>query len=280
MDELTQQVLARLNEVYISAEDFVLDMTIELAHDYLFLTRHFPVFFVLQSIWICVIVRRMAPSFKWFKSYLTSAFMAFLGRVVVALVTGRHAPLFDNPLYVPIFTAIWFLMNCSPFDLCHKIVTFPPFLFLYQFVYALIQVRETCHGVDIGLRAFPRSPVGAFLISAILSSSESFVWLLVGPESRDFGQCATLRNAAVAVSYLMLTQYPDRFEGIVVPEREMLKMIILGVYCGLVLLNNLIFGLRDPRGFDITLLTYLGKVFTYKGAKEIQWRGLVAKSAQ
>ena len=44
---MENKFLAVLREWYITCEDFVLDMTIDLAHDYLFLTPHFPIFFAI-----------------------------------------------------------------------------------------------------------------------------------------------------------------------------------------------------------------------------------------
>ena len=270
MDELKLQVIAQLNAAYLAAEDFVLDMTLDLAHDYLFLTRHFPVFFILQCIWVCVIVRRFEPRFSWQKSYLTGALMTFLGRVLVAIVLRRASPILDNPLYVPIFTGIWFLMNCFPFDLCHKIVTFPLFLFFFPFAYALVQVRETCHGVDIAFGTLGRgrnNPVSAFIVSALLASTESAVWLLIARvEAREFSYRAILKNSAAAIAYIILTTCPEIIGVEIEIEKEMLKMVILGVYCALAFFDQLVFGMRGNRGFDVTLLTYLARVFKYKGA--------------
>jgi hypothetical protein len=252
---------------YNQVEDFVLDMTVDLAHDYLFLTVHFPIFFVIQAFWICIVVRRFAVKIPWWHSFLVAAAMSFLGRTLTAFFTNRRPPLLDQPLYLPIFFAIWFLINCSPFDLVFRILNTFPFLFLFQILYALLGVRETCHGVDIGLRAFPLGGTGAVLLSAVLASTESFVWLFFWDEVREFSNRAVLRNLVTGIAYWGLTQYPEYVEDYFEATKENVKIYALLGYLGVLLLDILFFGLRGRKGFDVTLLTYVGMLFRYAGNK-------------
>jgi hypothetical protein len=256
-----------LRVYYEQAYDFVLDLTFDLAHDYLFLTLHFPIFFLIQSVWICTVVRRCSSNFPWWKSFVISSFMTFLGRVVVAFVTLRRPPLFENPLYIPLFIAIWVLVNCSPFDIVYSLLNFAPVSFVFQYAFALVQVREVSHGVDLGLRAFPAG-TGALLISLVLTSTESFVWLLFSPETREFSNRVVLRNFAAAVAYLVLTEYPELFPEWVDKTKEGVKIWTLGVYALIVFVDLIVFRLRGRNGFDVTFLSYIGLLCRYCGDKE------------
>jgi hypothetical protein len=250
---------------YNQVEDFVLDMTVELAHDYLFLTVHFPIFFVIHATWVCVVIRRFAPKTPWYKSLVAGASMAFLGRTLVALICNRRAPLLDHPLYIPLFFGIWFLVNCFPFDLIFKILRSYLFVILFQFLYLLIQVRETCHGVDIGVRTFPRGGTGAVFLSAVLASTESFVWLLLWDEVREFSNRAVIKNMVTSILYWGLTQYPELVEDYFEATKENVKIYALAGYAGVLLLDMIFFGPKGRRGIDITGLRYVGMLFGYGG---------------
>jgi len=254
-----------LPEFLVAAQDYVLNLTLDSVHRLLFLTRHFPVFFVLQTAWVCIILRRFAAQFSWRKSFATAGFMALFGRVLVGFVTHRRPPLFETPMYVVVFVLIWFLMNCSPFDIVHRILSLPPFLLLMQAAYAAIQVRECCHGVDIGLRAYPTSAVGAVIVSIILSSTECFIWLLVAEGVREFSSVVILRNIATACAFFAITQYPELWPPGVPTDRLTVKMLALGGYLAVAFLDQVVFRLRGKGGLDVTLLSLVGLVFRYRG---------------
>jgi len=264
-------------EYYIRLEDFVLDMTFDLAHDFLFLTVHFPIFFILQSIWICIIVRNNQPKLDWWQSLLISFSLSSLGRVLVALFTNRRPPLLENPYYTPFFVLIWFCINSFPFDIFYRVCNSGFFFFLLQLCQSLIQIRESSHGIDIGLRAFPSSIVGSVAISLVLSSVDSFIWLLFFSQTRDWSVRSILKNLAFASCYLALTQYPEYFSDYVDTTREGVKIYGWGIFSIISLIDNIIFGLKTPKGIDFTFLTYIAKIFKYRGNQSIS-KGKHAKS--
>lgn len=248
------------------AEHVISNMTLDIAHDYIFLGRHFPFFCVFHIVWICIAVRRHAPRFSPMKSFLTTGCMVFLGRIVTAFVLTRKPLLIDQPLYIVFFLVVWFLVNCSPWDFVHKIITWPPFIVVFQLVYTIIQVRGATHGVDMGLKAFNQCAVGGILTAVILSSSECFVWLLINePPTREFSGCTFLRNLFIAVSYFCVTEYSEFFSDYIDTSRKSVKLYALTVCLVVCLLNQIFFGLWDRRGIDITFLSYVGKLFSYKG---------------
>lgn len=260
--------LAVLREWYIACEDFVLDMTVDLAHDYLFLTPHFPIFFAIQSLFICICVRHFNNKIQWWKSLIVSYGMEFTGRVLTALVTYRKPPLLENPLYSPCFLLIWLLVNASPFDLVFKIFNSGFMYFVLQILISLIQVRESCHGVDIGLRAFPASIVGSVMTACVLSCTESFVWLIALPgKCRHFSPQVAIRNLCIACAYLGITQYSEYIPSYIDTSREFVKTAILGIVLVIMLLDDVIFGLRGSKGLDCSGLTYATMLFKFQGGK-------------
>lgn len=247
--QLKDQATEFIKPYYETAEDFVLDMTFDLAHDYLFLTRHFPLFFIIQTVYICYIIRLHSSQSKPQTSFITAAGMTLLGRILTAYFTNRPPVLFENVLYAPIFILIWLLINYFPFDLLFKIISFAPFAFILEIFYPLIQVRESCHGVDIGLRAFPASAVGAILLSSILASTESIIWLMKNKRTRNFSTAMVIRNLLTSTIYFIIINYPELFNECIPTDREPVKVYIYAIYAIIALLNNLIFGIRSRKYF-------------------------------
>lgn len=264
---MASDLVVSLQQFWESFVSFWMNPTLEAVDEYLFQGRHFPCFFVFEVIWICLIIRRFAPHFEWFKSYLVAGFMSLFGRALAAFVTLRNPPLLEEPLYIPLFTILWFLVNCSPFDLVHKILSSGPILLILQNIYTVIQVREVVHGVDIGFSSFG-TVVGAILLSAMLSSTSSFIWLLFENGTREFSNQMILRNLLVAFFYLQLLHKPSFTIELPFPvTAEYVRMYALIAYLSLGFVNNLVFGLRGRAGIDVTLLSYIGKLLTYCGDK-------------
>ena len=232
----------------------------------LFSTGHFPYFFVFEVIWICLIIRRFAPQFEWHKSYLVAGFMSLFGRALAAFVIQRNPPLLEEPLYVPIFSVLWFLMNCSPYDLVHRVLSLAPVVIVLQLAYTVVQVREIVHGVDIGFSQFGTG-VGAILFSAMLSSTASFVWLLFADGTREFSNQMILRNLLVSWLYLQLVHKGVAQYMPFAIDRMSARLCAWGAYVVLAAIDNVLFGLRGRKGADITLLTYIGKLLTFCGDK-------------
>jgi hypothetical protein len=128
-------------------------------------------------------------------------------------------------------------------------------------------VRETVHGVEIGLRAFPKGGTGALLASAVLASSESFAWLLFSAPTREFSNRLVLRNLATAGAYFALTQYPEIWPEWVDRTPEGVKIWAAIAYAAITFLDMIFFRVKGRNGFDVTLLTYIGWVFKYSGDK-------------
>lgn len=251
-------------EFYQRIEDLFFDITIDLAHDYMFLSPHFPIFFILQITLICYVSRINLRNKSWTNNIITTFLMAFTGRILAAFFTKRSPPLFDNEYYIPLFLMVWFLINCSPFDIVYRIINNRFLALVLQFCYGLIQVRETCHGIDIGMRRFRNSAVGAILISFLLSSSESFIWILNNNDVRFFSSKVMMRNIAFSIIYYtFFNNILNYFDF----RREEVKILLFVLVSLITLIDCVLFGIRSNKSIDITLLSYLSNVVEYKGNK-------------
>jgi hypothetical protein len=262
-----QELLSIALTQYDKTKAFFLNITFDTAYGFVFLREHFPVFFVIQSIWICVVIRRFARKIDWRQSLSAAAASVFLGRLLVAFFTHRPSFLLDRAPYIPIFVVIWYLINCSPRDFVFRLLNSVPFLIVFQILYSVIQVRQVCHGLDIGMQSFPNGATGAVLLSAVLASTESIVWMIFWDGVREFSNRAVLRNLAAAIAYWALVQYHEIVEPYFVVTNTNIPVWILIVYISVLIFDLLVFGLRGRKGFDLTLLEYVGMAFSYYGNK-------------
>ena len=256
-----------LSSSFSSFVDFWKTFSASILLDLLFNSKNFPIFFIFQVISICVAVRRFGKKFEWYQSYLIAAFMSLFGRVLTAFITQRNPPLLEEPLYVPVFTILWFLVNCSPRDFFYMILSTSPFAFILELIYALVQVRDCTCGVDIGYKCFPQGAVGAILVSVIMSSTPSFVWLLFESGARQFSNRTILRNLGLATAYFHITHRPEYFGQYINTDKDIVKVYALVLYITISLIDQIVFGWRGRGEIDITLLTYIGILFEYTGNK-------------
>ena len=254
-----EEIEAYFQEKYENLQDFVLDMNYELGHDYLFMPAHYPFFFIAQAIFTCILIKKYNPKMDWLQSFPFGYLVLMLGRNIVGLITGMVPPTLQTPGYTFSYAIIWLLINHFPGDLIFKILKSFIFYIPLQIINALTSVRETTHGIDIGFRTFPGSIPGILGISFILSCTDSIVWNLCIREVREYSSWIILRNMIFAVVYLALTHYGEMFEFISL-SREQTKIFELYAAVGLVLLDDVIFGLTKPEGLGnklTKLLSYL-----------------------
>lgn len=250
--------------LWVRARDALFDLSADLVHDYLFLTPHFPVFTVLQLVFICSAARKGLANKAWTCNIATTFLMAFAGRTAAALLTRRPTPLFENEYYVPLFLLVWFLVNCSPFDAVYRLIDTRVCSLVLQLAYGLIQVRETCHGVDIGLKRYHSSAVGPVLISFLLSSAESFIWVLKNKDVRFFSTKVILRNVAFSIAYMVLTGGCAAGFSY---DRGETKIALWALTSVVTVVDCALFGIVGNGAVDVTLLSYLSYVVEYKGDK-------------
>lgn len=267
INHFMESFIGTLKNCYFQVEDFFLDMTVDIAHEYLFLKTHFPFFFIIQTLLYCIEIRRKNLMISWKKSLLLGFLVCLSGRMLTGWVTLRDSPLLKTPFYIPMFILIWFFVNGSPMDFIFRFFTTKFMSFISQFLIVLIQVREATHGISIGLRSFPASPFGSVLISFLLIGIEAIFWNIIsGIKSRYFGIENFLKNILIGIVFLIVTQYNEYFNKFIDCSPETIKIEILGVTEFIMLLNCIIFGIDDSRSIDITLLSYLAKLFKYHGS--------------
>ena len=231
----------------------------------IFKIEYFPVFFIIQCFFICLSIRRHATRLPWFKSLMFTGFMFLTGRVITAFVCFKPNPFLQNPFYLPCFLLVWFLVNASPYDIVYKICEFPPVFFILQILYCIIQTRQVVSGISIGESQYPDSPPSIVLISVILSSAESFIFIITNQKSRDFSTAVLSRNLLAASSIVIHKHFHEYLDKICKITNMQLQLIILIINILIAIANDIIYGLKDNNSIDVTFLTYLIRLCPYYG---------------
>ena len=267
VQDIIQKFPDSVLDLFNELKERILSTNFNDIYELLFFSRHYPVFFIFHAFWICICVRKFNSNFKWMKSFLLSFFMVLFGRVCTAYFTDRLPVILENTGYITYTILIWFLVNCSPFDFVYRLIKNGFFALIFQIIMGIIQTREICHGYLIGLRAFPNSATGSIIIPIILSSTESLIWLLFCAEHRSFGMRVVLRNILLSSAYYVLFTYPELLKQYIIYDITVpiLRISILAVIEIIVFLDTIFFGFKLSKGLDITFLTYLTYIFTFKG---------------
>jgi len=212
-------------------------------------------FFAIEAVSVCVAVRRHASALGAAQSYFLAAFMSLVGRILVSIVIHSPIPIFKDGFYVCDFTLIWLAVNYLFFDIPYKILNHSIVLVLLPFR-SFVQVRQLCDGCDLAVR-FPQiSFVGQIFLSSILSSADSFLWLLCCEETRDFSNRVIFRNLIGSILYAEIVSREALVTG------TAMRLYMLAFYNVLHVLDMLLFGIRSRQGIDVTLLTYVWR-FSY-----------------
>lgn len=271
-----------IDEIEFSLENF---------QSFLFFTKYYGAVVFFHTIWICLVVRHCAPYIFWWQSYLLCGFMTFAGNYIVQFITYSYSPLLEHPADLLIFSIVWLAVNCSTRDFFYRFITLFPNTLLLQLINCVIQVRSFCFAVKLASKKLPDSITGAFLISLINSSMDSFIWMMFIKDPREnydekvqfasyspsscslapshqatryFSNISILRNGASALFYLLSQRSLPFLQNFEMPELA-IQIYLLGIYLVVSIIDDILFGIQAPDGIDITGITYFSKLFTYYG---------------
>lgn len=250
------------HEKFENLTDFILDMNFELAHDYIFMPPHYPLFFICQALFTCILIKKTQPKINWLRSFLVGYSICMLGRNIVGVISGMELPILQVPLYSFSYSLIWLLINMFPLDLFYLIMKSFVFYIPLQVMMALIAVRESTHGVDVGFRVFPASIAGAMGTSFVLCCTECLIWCHFFQPVREFSPFAILRNMLNAGIYILFTQYTELLN--ITITKEEVKIYAALTFIGLTLLDDILFGLSNRNGLG-TFVTKLLSLIPYHG---------------
>lgn len=276
----------------------------------LFFTKYYYLVLAFQAIFICCNVRQCAPRILWWQSYLLSGFMTFAGPYIALFMTVSISPLLEHPVDILLFSIIWLAVNSSTNDFFYRFFSFQPIKFIHQLFFCLFQVRSLCFGAEIGFQTYSTSLTGAFLVSIINCSTDSFIWMFAnepryqcnssvnltsmrrasyskGNETKDtisshsstpnfnvrswptlrstrfFSNAAIFRNVVFSLIYLLFLNRSIPFSENL--NDTIVKAFFVSTYLIIFIADDILYGLYSSEGFDITGLTYLGRLFTYYG---------------
>jgi hypothetical protein len=239
----------------------------EAIYEFLFLYEHFPVLFFIRSTWLCLQVRSFHHKIDWRKSLLLALTLTFVGRTLTAFCARRGPFLDTRSLYIFILIGIWYLVNCSPGDVIFKFLNRDIFWVAFQILHSIIQVRQVCHGADIGLLVLTEGGAGAVLLSAVLASTECVIWIMVTNECRTLSNAVIMRNLVTAIVYCAIAQNPDLARTLGEVGKMDMKLLFAAAYVAIAVLDMAWYGVRGRKGIDVTLLSYLGLCLNYHGGK-------------
>ncbi|EAX93101.1 hypothetical protein TVAG_261110 [Trichomonas vaginalis G3] len=238
-------------------KEYFLDMNVKKVYLLLFDTLHFPVPFILQSIFASAIVRKSKLSISMWYNLFISFLLIFTGRCTIALLYHRDFPLIAKPYYVPTFLAIWGIVNFSTHDIVYRIAKTRFFSLIGRFIIGWIQVRECIHGVNMGSKNADQKYSKIIFSAIILSSSEIIIYAFANLKAREYNPRVLFRLILISIIYYVgiyekerITTYTDAYFQF--PDMEIYKLILLGYHLLMYLLDSLIFGINDS-------ITYLVK---------------------
>jgi hypothetical protein len=208
------------------------------------------------------VIRRHASALSPRDSFLLGFFMTFLGRFLAAVLCGGLDQFLYHVHEIPVYSAGWLLVNCAPSDLLYRVLDLPYSIFISRLLYCIIEIRGICQGVDIGRSVFG-SATGSVLLAVLLSSSESFIWLIFWPETRMLSDRVVRRNFAIGLAYLVVRRFlVDDSSQI---QEFAFRMAALSLVVVILIADAIIYGVGQRKGIDVTLVDYLATRRWYSG---------------
>lgn len=221
--------------------------------------KMYPYFDVANYILMCIMVRednhpqstgsplfsRKHPMSCWVGSMLLCFAGSILGNLLVgeALVT----PFSDHQALITA-SAVWYLINYSPFDLVYKICKFLPVKLLIYCLKEVQRVHKVHHGVLYAMKKFPGSYVIIVVIGVVKGSASSHmrilqrlvcgVWL---PASNELLKPSFVSKGSLAASIIFILER----KGLIDAPHAVIYfgLVIFFVYFRL---SSILLGIHDP----------------------------------
>jgi hypothetical protein len=114
---------------------------------------------------------------------MTSLLAATGGGMFASICLGRPIPLCSDPLLLPTFLAVWWLINCSPFDLVFLLVSVPPLSYIIQVLEGVSRAQTSLKFANLGSAL--SLPAG--LIAGTLAGSFGATFLYLEQKGRQGG---------------------------------------------------------------------------------------------
>lgn len=181
--------------------------------------------------------------------WVASMLLCFAGSIIGNLLVGE-------PLILPLkghqdiltATAVWYLVNYSPFDLAYKLVRFLPFKLVIYCMKEVQRANKVHHGVLYAMKLFPGSYLIIVLIGVVKGAGyyymrifERLVRGLWIPSSHEFLQPSFVTKGSLAAAIIFICER----KGLIQAPHPMIYfgVVIFFVYFRL---SSLLLGIHDP----------------------------------
>jgi hypothetical protein len=192
-----------------------------------------------------VLFSRKHPLSCWVASML----LCFAGSILGNLLAGE--PLltpFKNHEDLLLATAVWYLVNYSPFDVVYKLCKFGPLKLVIYCMKEVQRANKVHHGVVWAMKAYPGSYVIVAIVGVIkgagyyyMRHAERLVRGLWMPSSNEFLQPSFVTKGSLAAAIVFILERKGFIEA---PHAVIyFGVVIFFVYFRL---SSLLLGIHDP----------------------------------
>jgi hypothetical protein len=221
--------------------------------------KMYPYFDIANYILMCLIVRddnhpqtsgsQLFSRKHPLSCYLSSMLLCFASTIMTNLLTGDSllAP-FKDEQSVLTATAVWYLINYSPFDLTYKLVKFKPILLVISCLKEVQRANKVHHGVAYAWKLYP----GSYHLIAILGVvkgagyyymrlAERLIRGLWIPSTNEILQPSFVTKGSLAAAIVFILERKGLIEA---PHAIIyFGVVIFFVYFRL---SSLLLGIHDP----------------------------------
>jgi len=135
----------------------------------------FPYLFVAHAIYVATKVRPLLQNQYWFFSLVVTAISTVAGGTIASYMVCEIPPWMRSNQSIPIIIAIWYLVNHSPGDVFHTIITTTPFQLVLVVLENINRSRSIIHGVELGVKHAPSAFIAPILLGTISGMGTTLV---------------------------------------------------------------------------------------------------------
>ncbi|CAL1542358.1 unnamed protein product [Lymnaea stagnalis] len=224
--------------------------------------KMYPYFDIAHYILMCIAVRddvvpqqgQGSPSQPFSRkhplsSWLSSMLICFAGSIIANFLLGEPVITpFKDHLSILTATAVWYLVNYSPFDLIYKLSKFLPIKLIICILKETQRAHKVYHGVLVAAKLYPSSYLIVVIVgtvkgagSGVMKNFDRLVRGIWVPGNNEILQPSFATKASLVASIIFLC---ERLNLIAVPH----PLIYFGVVLFFVYfkISSVVLGIHDP----------------------------------
>jgi len=223
----------------------------------LFWGSPYPLYFILNCICICFILRKSIRKCRPGVSYIFGFSLVFVGKIALSLLFPIPNPIFKHPEVVLYFTIVWFSMNAFPYDLVFKILSWIPFSFIVQLIFTMLQVRE----VFTVTRVVYVNKMQEYMIVPIVLitvAAPQIIWMVCRlPKARWMGLISIIRLVFLSINQIALLFFGMNPMDQTNKSETMIRFSGLAISFIITFLTFVAYGKDHVDEFDVSLIVHI-----------------------